>query len=240
MLLSSVFELAPRSDRERLQQAFARDRRVQIPDFLAPDSATEIARDLKQRQDWRRIVNSGSNVFEFDRATFGALTLEQRDALDNAVHRGARDGFQFRYEAIRVPDAAAERQASSDLLARFASWISAGPARELLCDVTGFDMIAFADAQATAYGPGDFLTAHDDDVEGKGRLAAYVLSLTPFWRIEWGGMLLFHGPDGNVDQGLPPRFNALNLFAVPQLHSVSAVTRAAPYRRYSITGWLRK
>jgi Rps23 Pro-64 3,4-dihydroxylase Tpa1-like proline 4-hydroxylase len=36
-----------------------------------------------------------------------------------------------------------------------------------------------------------------------------------------------------------PRFNTLTLFAVPQLHSVSMVTKSAAFRRYSITGWLR-
>jgi Rps23 Pro-64 3,4-dihydroxylase Tpa1-like proline 4-hydroxylase len=59
------------------------------------------------------------------------------------------------------------------------------------------------------------------------------------WRLEWGGLLLFHGSDGNVERGLVPAFNSLNLFAVPRMHSVSEVTRAAAYRRYSITGWLR-
>ena len=51
--------------------------------------------------------------------------------------------------------------------------------------------------------------------------------------------MLFHDAAGDVECGLTPRFNALNIFAVPQLHSVSMVNRAAPYRRYSITGWLR-
>ena len=109
----------------------------------------------------------------------------------------------------------------------------------MLRDVTGEDRIAFADAQATAYAPGDFLTGHDDAVGGKKRLAAYVFGLTPVWRVEWGGLLLFHGSDGDVDAGLAPRFNTLNVFAVPQTHSVSMVTREAPSRRYSITGWLR-
>ena len=106
-------------------------------------------------------------------------------------------------------------------------------------DTSAIKQVAFADAQATAYAPGDFLTGHDDAVGGKKRLAAYVFGLTPVWRVEWGGLLLFHGSDGDVDAGLAPRFNTLNVFAVPQTHSVSMVTRAAPSRRYSITGWLR-
>ena len=38
--------------------------------------------------------------------------------------------------------------------------------------VTGEARVAFCDAQATRYRPGDILTAHDDDVEGKNRLFA--------------------------------------------------------------------
>jgi Rps23 Pro-64 3,4-dihydroxylase Tpa1-like proline 4-hydroxylase len=117
--------------------------------------------------------------------------------------------------------------------------MSQAPARDFLRQVSGRRELAFVDAQATAYAPGDFLTAHDDDVAGKHRLAAYVFGLTPVWRAEWGGLLLFHDAQGDIERGFTPRFNTLNLFAVPQLHSVSLVSRAAPHRRYAITGWLR-
>ena len=234
-----MFRLNPALDRAALKTAYARDRRVRITDLLAEEGAATLHAALRGRQDWRQIVNSGGKVFDLDRATRASMSDEQRDALDQAVFAGARDGFQHRYEAIRVPDGEAEREDSSDILASFASWLSGGEARDMLRDVTGEDRIAFADAQATAYAPGDFLTGHDDAVGGKKRLAAYVFGLTPVWRVEWGGLLLFHGSDGDVDAGLAPRFNTLNVFAVPQTHSVSMVTRAAPSRRYSITGWLR-
>ena len=38
---------------------------------------------------------------------------------------------------------------------------------------------------------------------------------------------------------MSPGFNTLDVFAVPQLHSVSRVAPEAAYRRYAITGWLR-
>lgn len=96
------------------------------------------------------------------------------------------------------------------------------------------------DGQATRYLPGHFLTGHDDDVAGKGRIAAYVLNLTPAWRTEWGGLLQFHDPAGDVLRGLLPRFNTLNLFTVPQLHSVSLVAPFAASPRYAVTGWIRR
>ncbi len=226
-------------DAAALARAFAADGFVHIPAFLAGDTAERLHAMLRARQDWRQVVTSESGAVELDRATRGAMAPEQRRALDDAVYARARAGFQYRFETIRVPDAAEARAASDDPLAALAQWLSQGEARDFLRIVTGADDIAFADAQGTAYSPGDFLTGHDDSIEGKDRRAAYVFGLTPVWRIEWGGLLLFHGPDGHVARGLTPAFNALNLFAVPAMHSVSEVTRAAAYRRYAVTGWLR-
>ena len=105
--------------------------------------------------------------------------------------------------------------------------------------VTGDDTIAFADAQATRFDPGHFLTCHDDKVGGKSRRVAYVLSLSPVWRPDWGGALQFFGVDGNIEQAYVPTYNAINLFRVPSDHSVSIVAPFAGASRYSITGWLR-
>lgn len=233
------FRLSPALDVERLRADFAERRRVQITDFLAPESAAALLGELRKRPDWHQVVNSGPNVYDLDRSTRALMSPLEAAALDEAVFAGARTGFQHRFEAIRVPDGEKERRALADPLAAFASFMSGGVAADFLRRITGLDEIAFADAQATAYSPGDFLTAHDDAVEGKGRLAAYVLSLTLGWRVEWGGILLFHDDYGLSIDGFVPRFNTLNLFAVPQIHSVSIVSRAAPYRRYSVTGWLR-
>lgn len=234
-----MFRLNPALDRAALTESFAAAGRVQVRDFLVAEDAAALHAEMRSRDDWVQIVNSGDKLFELDRPARSALPADQREALDRAVYAGAREGFQHRYEAIRVPDGKQEREASVDAFARFALWLSTGEARDFLRAVTGRDEMAFADAQATAYSPGDFLTGHDDAVEGKHRLAAYVFALTPQWRTEWGGLLLFHDPEGDVERGLVPRFNTLNLFAVPRMHSVSEVSRAAPWRRYSITGWLR-
>jgi len=234
-----MFRLNPALDRDRLAVEFKAGGRIQIRDFLDAEDAAALHSEMRRREDWRQVVNSGDKVFDLDGPTRAGMSAEQRRALDEAVYAGAREGFQHRYEAIRIPDEAQARQASDDLFAKFALFLSGGEARDLLRAVIGRPELDFADAQATAYAPGDFLTAHDDAVSGKHRLAAYVFGLTPQWRTEWGGLLLFHEDGGDVERALMPRFNTLNIFAVPQLHSVSEVSRAAPFRRYSITGWLR-
>lgn len=233
------FKLDPRHDRRALADEFRRSGRLSIGPILDERCAADLHAHLRGRGDWKQVVGNDEKVAELDRPTRDSLSAEQREMLDQAVYAGARGGFQFRYETIRVPDSDAERAASEDPLAAFARWWSEGEAREFLRAITGFPQIEFADAQATAYSPGDFLTGHDDDVEGKNRYAAYVLNLTPQWRTEWGGLLLFHDDAAFRADALAPSFNRLNLFRVPQPHSVSEVTRAAAYRRYAITGWLR-
>lgn len=238
MAARPTFELHPDIDVARARADYARVGRAQLSPLLTPAAATALLADLRARDDWMQAINSGERVFESSRLARSDMTDAQRQSLDAAVYAGARAGFQFRYETIRVPDDAARRVASDDPLAGLATWLSGGAVRELLRTITGEPAIDFADAQATAFAPGDFLTAHDDAVAGKRRHAAYVLGLTSEWRPEWGGLLLFHD-DRTVEQGFVPSFNTLNLFRVPQRHSVSEVSRAAPCRRYSVTGWLR-
>jgi Rps23 Pro-64 3,4-dihydroxylase Tpa1-like proline 4-hydroxylase len=74
----------------------------------------------------------------------------------------------------------------------------------------------------------------------RGRRVAYVLNLTAQeWRPQWGGYLNFFDKNWDVELAIRPRFNSLNLLAVPQWHSVSEVTAIAPVARYAITGWGR-
>ena len=232
-----MFDPPPRDDIARLRSELRRDGFVQIPAILSDEDALKLHTELRGREDWRQVITTSNGFIELDRPTRASLPPEKLEALDAAVYAQARTGFQYRYESLRVPDSASERAGSNDMLARLAESLSGGSFRDLLRQVTGADDIAFADAQATAFSPGDFLTGHDDEIAGKNRRAAYVLNLTPTWRIEWGGLLLFH--DGNRVRGLSPSFNVLNIFTVPVMHSVSEVTRASPYRRYSVTGWLR-
>lgn len=233
------FALNPALAVDAIASDFARDGMVSIPGILTQECATALQTMMRGRDDWLQVIGDAERLVELDRQTRALMTDDQRAQLDQAVYAGARAGFQYRYETIRVPDEADKRRVSGDPLAAFALWWSQGEARDFLRAVTGRPDIAFADAQATAYSPGDFLTGHDDDFPGKNRVAAYVLNLTPQWRMEWGGLLAFHDDETARADALMPDFNRLNLFRVPRRHSVTEVTRAAAYRRYSITGWMR-
>jgi Rps23 Pro-64 3,4-dihydroxylase Tpa1-like proline 4-hydroxylase len=238
-MAAAPFRLNPAFDADYWATCFTATGRIHIPDFLVPEDAERLLLHLKGSDEWKLVVNQGDKLFELDRAAQQSLDDAGRASLERAVHAAARHEFQFMFETIRVPDEPEARRARGDLLSAFAAFLSSAEVVELLRTVTGQCAIEFADAQATAYGLGHFLTVHDDDVAGKKRLAAYVFNLTPSWRADWGGLLLFHRPDGHVAEALTPSFNALNLFSVPQPHSVSMVAPFAPYRRYSVTGWLR-
>lgn len=231
--------LNPDLDVPALAREYAASGRIRIHDLLVPDGLPELYYHLDEREDWWHLINTPDGVIELDRAARAAMSAEEKAALDARVFEQAQLGFQYRYEGLRVPGDG-EAAPKDDPLTEFAELMSSEPMLDMLRAVTGYSELSFTDGHATAYGPGDFLTGHDDDVVGKDRLAAYVYGLTPRWRLEWGGLLLFHGNNESSVTGQVPRFNTLDLFSVPQRHSVSIVTPSATSRRYSITGWLRK
>lgn len=233
-----MFRLNPNLDLAALAEAYGARRRVRIHGLLAEEGLAEFYHNLRSRDDWYHLMHTADGVLELDRATRARMGAKRRVALDEEVHALARTGFQYRYEGLRVSDDD-EAAAADDPLTEFGRLMSSEPMLAMLRRVTGCTGLTFTDGQATAYGPGDFLTCHDDDVPGKNRLAAYVFGMTPVWRPEWGGLLLFHDADDATVSGHVPRFNTLDLFAVPQRHSVSLVTPAAPNPRYAVTGWLR-
>jgi SM-20-related protein len=235
----TTFSLNPDLDADRLRAEYEAQGHVQLMPFIGEEQADALAAELAAEERWLEIINSGEKLFELDRAAQASLSPERRMRLEAAIALAARHEFQHRYEAIRVDDDPKVRRKHPTLLNQFALFLSSRPVVELMRTVTGAADIAFADAQATAYRPGDFLTSHDDLVAGKGRRAAYVFGLTEGWRADWGGLLMFHDRDDDVRRALLPRFNCLNLFAVPQPHSVSLVAPWAGHVRLSVTGWLR-
>jgi Rps23 Pro-64 3,4-dihydroxylase Tpa1-like proline 4-hydroxylase len=227
--------LNPALDRAALAAAFAQKGRSQISNLLTRDSAQRLYAWLKDEVRYGLAVNGASQKEDFT-----GLTPQQRqDEAKAAWRRVGLNGFQFLYDRHVLskdgepyPDAAHFGRAVTDFLN--------GPEfLGLMRAVTGIEKIAFADAQATLYRPGHFLTVHDDNNPGPNRLVAYVLNLTPAWRPEWGGLLEFIGDDGQVSEGYVPAFNNLRLFRVPARHHVSYVAPFALAGRYSITGWLR-
>jgi len=233
----SPFAINPDLDLAAIRAAYDRDGKVRIYNLLS-QGAVELYDHLNARTDWIHLITTDEGRLELDPAERAGLSRQRWARIEAKSHERVRRDFQYRYYGLRVPSPK-EEKGRTDLVSEFARMMRGEPMLDLLRAVTGHDSLSFTDGQATAYDVGDFLTGHDDDVKGKNRLAAYVYGLTPHWRIEYGGLLLFHGEKDRTVDGQVPRFNTLDLFKVPRQHSVSIVTPAAPHRRLTITGWLR-
>lgn len=233
------FQMQSWIDGRQLAAAFRSSGRLHIPQFLVPTGAQRLYEYLAKDASWSLVVHDGKDVREAlpaVRKQFPQLDAE----LASVAYTSAPERFQFLYECERAPDAPAERAANPTPLNRFLDFINSRAFIEFIRQLSGIDSITWADGQATRYRPGDFLTIHNDFQADKKRRLAYVLNLTPVWKPDWGGLLQFINAEGNVAEAYAPRFNALNVFTVPQLHSVSIVTPFAQALRYSITGWLRE
>jgi hypothetical protein len=234
----SPFILNRELDRDALAECYARTGRVRIYGLLA-QGATHLHDHLRTREDWIQVIHAPGSPIELDRNARAAMGTRRYARIERDVQARGRDGFQYRYEALRLPDAE-EPLEDSDMLSPFAKFLHGAEMHGLIRHVTGREPGLFVNGQATSYGSGDFLTGHDDDAQGENRMAACVFGLTQMWRLEWGGLLLFHGPHERTAEALVPRFNTLDLFHVPQQHSVSWVSPSAGFSRLAVTGWYRE
>jgi Rps23 Pro-64 3,4-dihydroxylase Tpa1-like proline 4-hydroxylase len=210
-----------------------------VQEFLTPDSATMLLAGLADT-DWRTVLNRGERHYDLNALQLAALDPAAKAQLAAAVAEGGAFGFQYLYDNFPLHDAAAAGDPLTPVQRALHELLSGAPFLDLMRAISGAQEIAFADSQLTRYRPGHFLTRHDDDVSGKGRLYAYVLGMTMDWRADWGGVLCFLDRSGDIAEGFTPAFNSLALFSVPQAHAVSMVTPLAPRPRYAATGWLRR
>jgi len=219
--------------RERL----ARTGRAQLPEVLASSYAMAL-RQAADAVDFNIVTRRSTGHVDLPAAWLASLDPQRRQALGETVQASATDQFQYLFDNHPIYDMA-QGGAAAPVWADLVAFLNGEAFLGLMREVTGEPRIALADAQLTRFRKGQFLTEHDDTAEGKNRFFAYVLNLTPVWRIDWGGLLAFHGEDGNVAEAFTPRFNTLNLLRTPQPHSVTQVALSAGADRVSVTGWLR-
>ncbi len=231
--------LAPQTvaARAAIRDRLARTGRAQIVDLLTEPYAVHLQSEAA-RADYNVVTLRATGHIDLPAAWLASLQPEQKQGLGGAVQAAATDGFQYLYDNHPIYDLV-ETGAAAPVWTDLVAFLNGAPFLDLMRDLTGEPRIAMADAQLTRFRRGHFLTSHDDAAEGKNRYYAFVLGLTGRWRIDWGGLLAFHGEDGNVAEAFTPRFNTLNLLKVPAPHSVTQVALSAGADRISVTGWLR-
>ncbi|MBI1365115.1 MAG: hypothetical protein GC153_04070 [Alphaproteobacteria bacterium] len=213
--------------------------RVQVCDILEQQSAKRILTWLEMDRRWNLVTDLDGRHLDLDAAAMEKQSPQEREAFLSRVYGQAEHGFAYLYENIPIYDIYHRGDSARGLLREVFELVNSEAMIAFARELTGASDIGFADAQATKYRAGHFLNEHNDGVEGKDRRAAFVLNLSPKWRVDWGGLTLFVNDDGEIDGAISPRFNALNVFLVPQRHSVTAVAPFAGGSRYSITGWFR-
>lgn len=232
-----MIRLSPDLDVAALSQAFAAGgKRLHVPGVLALDSAEAVAAVLEAETRWKTTVAAGGTFLELPLNGRVAEDPAKQSWLDEAAVDGSSPLTQYIFDTRRLSGDVEGRGDAADAVVDFlnsADFIAFARA------VTGDDRIDLADAQASRYRPGHVLTAHNDVSPGKNRLYGYVLNFSRDWRADWGGNLVFYGPDGHIEHGWVPAFNALNLFVVPTRHAVTQVASFAAKDRLSIVGWLR-
>lgn len=229
--------LNPALDVPAIAERFRARRRIRIAEVLTPESAEALAAALEAFDDWSVCVRAGQEHFELPLKGGRAADPGKQSWIDDAQVEGHHAGIQYLYDTRRM--LAEDSEAPRDAVGEAPAFLNSAPFLDFVRAVTGDDRIRMADAQGTRYRPGQVLTTHDDKLEEKGRLYAYVLNLTREWYADWGGALIFPGADGHIEEGFVPAFNGLNLFEVPMAHAVTQVASFAPKNRYAITGWLR-
>jgi SM-20-related protein len=239
MNAKTKWELSSRHDWAGYARVFAQSRRIHIPDLMVRADAEAAYRALAEATAWNTVINAGAKVIDLSDDIKASLTAQQAEALDRSVVVSAAQGYQFKFDNMRLSERGEPHAEKGHPLAPAVDFLNSPRFLAAMRRLTGRPDIAFADAQATRYAPGQFLHVHDDLDAGKKRIAAYVLNLTPEWSPEWGGILHFMDEDGHVAEGYVPRFNALNVFEVGIRHFVSYVAPYARFPRLSVTGWLR-
>ena len=237
-----LFEINPMADRAGAARRFSQDGRVQIRDVLTEPAAQTILRILSQQTRWGLAWNAAADgPHAMRQEQLSSMSAPERGAIAAKVNAAMHQSdYAFVYGQYPILDAYLQKWDEGSPHDLLLEHINSEPFLDLVRQITGIPELVKADAQATLYGPTHFLAQHDDSHVAEGRRIAYVLNFcAQEWRPDWGGYLMFYDKDGDVVAGFKPRFNSLNLFAVPQKHNVTYVPPFAPVGRFAITGWFR-
>lgn len=233
------FALNPALDRARLRDVLARQRRVQVRDVLTDAGAERLLHCLENDTLWSLTWYDEKGPGIIEAANLDKVPGAEMNALQGRIYRQALSGFGYVYSLYHQAESTHTQGQAPTLLAEFFEFLASDEMlafiRELLDDETPVQV----DAQATRFGPGNFLGYHNDQQHDVNRRCAYVFNLTRKWRPDWNGYLQFFDESGNGSEAWKPAFNTLNLFRVPQPHAVTCIPPFAGAYRYAVSGWYR-
>lgn len=228
-------ELNDKLDWQTLAREFQVNKRIQIRDILKQECAERIWKCLTEETPWRWTYHDGLGPVVLTDNEIQAKTKEQREELHRGILARATSENSFLYRIYPMVDAYRAQDDPGLFLHRVLEFINSQHYLTFIKTITGVPDIKRGNAHAAWYDHNQFLMNHTDFLPGEGRRAACVLNFTKGWKADWGGYMQFYDDALNIELGLLPRFNVLNMFLPPQDHSVSCVTPFAGSGRYTIT-----
>lgn len=232
-------ELSDSFDVECLRASFDQKRRLFVSHVLRSDCAVRLHQHLAKERSWGLSLAAGFIGRRFaSPAKYHQFTRSEiRNAFDVAYSDCGACGSHL-FESVPLPAPNRQESGVEPYLAHLAEFLSSDAFVALVRQLTGMMDVRAVVASACRYRAGHFYASHVDTNGGKTHRVSFVLNLTRGWQAQWGGLLQFKGPTGDIEEAYVPRFNSLHLFSPTQAHAVSMVTPYARGARYSIGGAL--
>jgi len=224
---------------EKLNQSYLNHGYVKLENALSSDSASVIHAHISKQEQWNLVFRNNGIHQDFNSLDVARWDEKDKDKLTELVHKQAGENFQYFYETIPVYDIYYDKLLPGHFFNDIVEFLNSDDTLNYFREILAAPEITFLDAQITRFKAGHFLNRHNDDVEGKNRVAAFVINLSKDWRTDWGGALHILKNDLDIEKSFVPSFNEINIFKVPVEHIVGYVSPFATGDRLSITGWLR-
>lgn len=228
-----TIELNPIHTLSDYTEQYAADKRLRVFDIFTPKTAGDIAAHIHQDLAYKNAYVDDGVYKLISNEELKALGTQKQQALTKKIYKQASEGVGFLYAKSDIYDKPTDFTLSQQVW----QWLNSESVLAGIRAMTGHEDINGANAQATRYYPGHFLTRHNDVNDKDNRKVAYVLNFTPNWHPDWGGLLQFYHDNGNPKDTWVPIFNSMALFDVAHPHAVSYIAPFAGNPRISITGW---
>lgn len=228
-----TLELNSTHDPAALNKVLQEKGRLQVANFFSPETAEYLHQLLISNKNWYMAYNQGDNYYESSMQQLEAVSPENRKKFMNNIYQRASKQFQYVFYQYYITQAIELNEHPGDPMHQMHHFMNSQGMLDFMRTLTGEQAIVKADSYASMYLPGHFLTTHEDLHDKHDRVAAYVFSMNKKWEENWGGHLAFFDDNGNINEAFIPSFNTLNIFLIPQMHSVQLVAPFAAENRTS-------
>jgi len=220
-----------------ISEEFYECRRVNVSNFMEPNSAEKLYHELSTQTEWSTYFTSDGRKYQAPADAQRNYSTDQQRELVGLAYQSARNGGTAYLYDEGHPTYSEETTPTP--ISLFNKLVNGPRFREKLRFSSRGDAIVRVDARAFRLRARHFvslrarpiLESHPDRC-----VAWYSYNLTPVWKAEWGGALEFRGKHAGDIAGYAPAFNCLTIAGCPQAHWFNAVSEAAYGNVYMIMG----